>query len=936
MHKFFKFLLIIALAPIVMACPTQKDKVELKYEQYTLDNGLKVVLHQDLSDPLVAIAIQYHVGSGREKPGKTGFAHFFEHMLFQRSENLPRNAFFQKIAKLGGEFNGSTNSDGTNYYESVPRDAMEKILWMESDRMGFFINTVTQGGLEREIDVVSNEKRQNYDSQPYGYSSIIMSKEMFPAGHPYSWTTIGEIADLKSATLDDVKDFYRTYYVPNNATLVLAGDFDIAQAKELIQKYFGEIKKGGDVEKPKVQPLVFETTKKMVYEDAFAKLPQITLSYPTVEQYNSDSYAIQYFTSLFANGKKAPLYKIIVEEKKLAPSVGAYNMSREVAGYTQINVRAFEGVNLNEVYTATEEAFARFEKDGVDEQELQKLKVMQEVGLYNRLSGVQGKALLMARDNEFGGSPGESFKELAKYQAVTKKDVMRVYEKYFKGRPYFALSIVPKGKPELALAESAIATVAVENVAEQTMKSKGGKVVDDEYVRTPSAIDRSVEPEFLPNAPSITVPQIWTSKLANGMSVYGITQNELPLVQANIGMKGGMLLDPKNKNGVAYITAALMNEGTALKTPEELESAMGLLGARIRFYSDVEGMGVSISGLSKNFKEVIALTEEMMLQPRFDSAALARIKTQIKSMIRQNSVDPGSIAMAVTGRLLYGSEATLALDAYGSAQSIDSITMDDVKAFYTANYSPSIASFTIAGAVDQKETEKTVASLVEKWKAKDVIVPEPKAGVAAKRGTIYFVDYPNAPQSMIVVSKTSVPYNSPDFYPIVIANYRLGQGSQGILFDVLRLQKGFTYGAYSSVRAGEYLNAFMASSSVQGSATKESVQIFHDLIGNYSESINEDQLASTKNSMLRAKASSFETLGALVSMLDNIARYNLPFDYVKQQEETIKTMTLEQAKEIIKKNLNVNEMVFVVVGDAKSQLKPLESLGLGKPVLVTR
>ena len=251
MHKFFKFLLIIALAPIVMACPTQKDKVELKYEQYTLDNGLKVVLHQDLSDPLVAIAIQYHVGSGREMPGKTGFAHFFEHMLFQRSENLPRNAFFQKIAKLGGEFNGSTNSDGTNYYESVPRDAMEKILWMESDRMGFFINTVTQGGLEREIDVVSNEKRQNYDSQPYGYSSIIMSKEMFPAGHPYSWTTIGEIADLKSATLDDVKDFYRTYYVPNNATLVLAGDFDIAQAKELIQKYFGEIKKGGDVEKPK-------------------------------------------------------------------------------------------------------------------------------------------------------------------------------------------------------------------------------------------------------------------------------------------------------------------------------------------------------------------------------------------------------------------------------------------------------------------------------------------------------------------------------------------------------------------------------------------------------------------------------------------------------------------------------------------------------------
>lgn len=936
MSKLFKSLLFIALTSFAMACSTQKEAVELKYEQYTLDNGLKVVLHQDLSDPMVAIAIQYHVGSGREKLGKTGFAHFFEHMLFQRSENLPRNAFFQKIAKLGGEFNGSTNSDGTNYYESVPRDAMEKVLWMESDRMGFFINTVTQGGLEREIDVVSNEKRQNYDSQPYGHSSTIMAKEMFPAGHPYSWTTIGEIADLKSATLDDVKEFYHTYYVPNNATLVLAGDFDIAQAKELIQKYFGEIKKGGDVEKPKVQPLTFEATKKMVFEDAFAKLPQITLSYPTVEQYSNDSYAIQYFTSIYANGKKSPLYKIIVEEKKLAPSVGAYNMSREIAGYTQVSVRAFEGVNLNDVYTAIEEAFARFEKDGVDEQELQKLKALQEVNLYNRLSGVQGKALMMARDNEFGGTPDVSFKELAKYQAVTKEDIMRVYEKYFKGRPYFALSIVPKGKPELALAESTPATVAVENVAEQTMKSKGGKIVDDEYVRTQSAIDRSVEPEFLPNAPAITVPAIWTGKLANGMSIYGITQNELPLVQANIAMKGGMLLDPEKKNGVGFITAALMNEGTALKTPEELESAMGLLGARIRFYSDVEGMGVSISGLSKNFKDVIALTEEMMLQPRFDSAALARTKTRIKSMIRQNSVDPRSIAMDVTGKLLYGSESTLALDAYGTAESVDSITMDDVKAFYNANYSPSISSFTIAGAIDQKETEKILASLVEKWKAKDVTIPEPKAGVAAKAGTIYFVDYPNAPQSTIVVSKTSMPLNSPDYYPAVIANYRLGQGSQGMLFDVLRLQKGFTYGAYSTVIGAEHLNIFMASSSVQGSTTKESVQIFHDLIGGYAETLNDEILSSTKNSMLRAKASSFETLGALVSMLDNIARYNLPFDYVKQQEETIKTITLEQAKEIIKKNLNINEMIYVVVGDAKSQMKPLESLGLGKPVLVTR
>ncbi|MEN6618286.1 MAG: pitrilysin family protein [Rikenellaceae bacterium] len=936
MSKLLKSLFFTFLAMFTLSCATKEPRVELNYEQYTLDNGLKIILHEDHSDPLVALAIQYHVGSGREKPGKTGFAHFFEHMLFQRSENLPRNAFFQNIAKMGGSFNGSTNSDGTNYYEAVPRDALEKVLWMESDRMGFFINTVTQGGMDREVDVVSNEKRQNYDSQPYGQSSIITSKEMFPAGHPYSWTTIGEIADLKSATLEDVKEFYGTYYVPNNATLVLTGDFDIKQAKELIQKYFGEIKKGIDVPKPAIQPLALDSTKKIVWEDPYARLPQISVDYPTVEAYNKDSYALQYFASLFANGKKSPLYKIVVEEKKLAPFVGAYNMSREVAGYAQIGIRAFDGINLNDVYTAIEEAFARFEKEGVDMQELQKLKVMQEVNLYNRITGVQGKALMMARDNEFAGKPDASFDDLKKYQAVTKEDIMAVYEKYFKGKPYFALSVIPKGKPELALAGSVPAKIVMENVADQKMKSAGGKIVDDKYVRTKSSFDRSVEPAYLPNTPSITVPPVWTSKLSNGMDLFGITQSELPIIQVNIELKGGMLLDPANKIGLSYLNAELMNEGTALKTPEELESAMGLLGARIQVSSDIEGMGISISCLAKNFKDVMALTEEMVLQPRFDETALTRIKSEIKSYIHQASVNPQEIARAVTNKLLFGADARIAQIPYGTAESLDSITMDDIKTFYNTFMSPAIANFNIAGAIDQATCEKAIASLVEKWKTKDVTVPEPSPGIPAKRAQIYFVDYPNAPQSMIMVSKTGVPYSSPDYYPCVIANYRLGSGSQGMLFDVLRLQKGFTYGAYSSFAGQEYLNTFTASSSVQASTTKEAIETFKSLISNYGTEYNEDLLNTTKNSMLRAKASSFETLGALVGMLNNISSYNLPFDYVKQQEETINNMTVEQAKAVIAKNIDVNEMIYVVVGDAKTQLKPLNSLGLGSVILVDK
>ncbi len=935
MKNLLKFMVLIASSFLVFSC-AKNGSVKLNYEKYVLGNGLEVVLHQDLSDPIVAVAIQYHVGSGREKPGKTGFAHFFEHMLFQRSENLPRNAFFQKIARMGGTFNGSTNTDGTNYYETVPRDALEKVLWMESDRMGYFINTVTQGGLEREIDIVSNEKRQNYDSQPYGQSSIIVAKELFPAGHPYSWTTIGEIADLRSATLEDVKEFYKRFYVPNNATLVIAGDFDVALVKELVNKYFGEIPKGADVEKPVVSNPVIPATKYVMWEDAYAKLPQLTLTFPTVEQYHPDSYALQAFTTLFAGGKKSPLYKVLVEEKRLAPNVNAMNMSREVAGSAAISVRAFEDVNLNFVYGAIQEAFAKFEKDGVDATELEKFKVMQEVNLYNRMSSINGKAIMMARDNEFGGSPDLSLKELEKYRAVTAEAILAVYEKYFKDKSHLALSVVPAGKADLAVNYSRMADIVMEKVEDQQMKSSGGKITDDSYEKSQSAFDRSVEPGYLPNTPEFNVPQVWKSSLSNGMAIYGITQKELPVVQFTINIRGGMMMDPPGKGGLSYLNARLMNEGTALRSAEELESAMGLLGARISVSSDVEGVNVNVTALTRNFTKVIELTEEILLNPRFDEDALARVKQETKSLIKQSSADPAAVARRTRDILLYGADGTLSRSVYGTVKSIDSITIDDIKEFYKLAFSPSVATMNIAGSIDKLTCESALATLAKDWKTTDLTVPEPVQGTPAKAGHIYFVDNPGSPQSMIIVGKRGLSFNDPDFYPATIVNYRLGAGSQGMLFDVLRLQRGFTYGASSSFEAGKYYNNFSASSSVQASTTPEAVKIFRELIGGYGNTFNDELLSETKNSMTKAMASSFETLGSLVKMLSNISYFNLPEDYVKQHEQILNNMTLEEAKAAISRNLNINEMVIVVVGDARTQLKLIEAAGLGKPILVSR
>lgn len=921
---------------LLTACNTTEPGISLPFEQYTLDNGLKVVLHQDHSDPIVAVAIQYHVGSGREKPGRTGFAHFFEHMLFQRSENLPRNAFFQKIARLGGDFNGSTNADGTNYYETVPRDALEKVLWMESDRMGFFINTVTQGGLEREIDIVSNEKRQNYDSQPYGQSSIIIAKEFYPQGHPYSWTTIGEIEDLRNATIDDVKEFYSTYYVPSNATLVISGDFDNALAKELVDKYFAEIPNPHKVEVPKPQPVTLEASKYVMWEDAYARLPQITSVYPTVEQYHPDSYVVSAFTTLFAQGKNSPLYKVIVDEKKLASNVSAYNMSREVAGQAQISVRTHDGINLNDVYGAIKEAFEKFEKEGVNPQELEKYKVMTEVNMYNRLSSIMGKAIMMARDNEFSGTPDKSIKDLEIIRNITAEQVMEVYDKYFKNKEHLVLSMVPRGQASLAVEGSRMAEVTLEKVEDQQMKSQGGKIIDDPYERSVSKIDRSIEPGYLPNTPTINLPQIWNTKLSNGMEVYGITQSELPVVELNITLKGGLVTDPEGMEGLSYLNARLMNEGTALKTAEELESAMGLLGARIRVSSGIEQMSIDISALKRNLPQIIELTREIMLSPRFDEDALERIKQETLQSLRQASADPRMIARNTRDRLLYGETGTLARSYTGTPESIAGITIDDIKNHYNSYFSPDIAAVNVAGDILQEECAEVLAQLAGEWTPKETVLPQPIQGIPAKGGQIYFVDNPGSPQSMIYVSKQGISYGDSDFYPAYIANYRLGNGSQGMLFDVLRLQKGYTYGAYSSFDGGALYNNFTAYSSVQASTTPDALATFRDLITNYPAVYTQEMLDETRNSLRKSMASSFETLGSLTGLLQNISYYKLPLDYVKQQEEMLAGMTVEQAREMIEKHMRAGDMVFIVVGDAKTQLKPLEKLGLGKPILVAK
>lgn len=932
MKNLIKAFLIFTVIAAVSCQKKSDDKLTIPFEKYQLENGLNVVLHEDKSDPIVAVAVYYHVGSNREVPGRTGFAHLFEHMMFQQSENVPEDQFFRYIQSAGGTLNGSTNQDRTNYYQTIPKNALEMVLWMESDRMGYLANTITKQAFAIQQNVVQNEKRQNYDNRPYGHSSTVMARAMFPAGHPYSWTTIGEIEDLFNATVDDVKEFHGRFYIPNNATLAITGDFDREQVKELVQKYFGEIPKGPDVEKLTPLPVTLAETKKLYHEDNFANTPQYTMAFPTPERYSKDSYALSALSDIIAGGKKSPMYSVLVKEKKLTSNVMARNGAQELAGTFVISVNANPGVSLAQVEDAIFEAFKRFETEGFTEKDLERVKAGQETSFYNMISSVQGKAFRLAEYDIFAGDPGFYKRDMANMMAVTVNDVKRVYEQYIKGKNYVATSFVPKGKVDMAAAGSVNAGIVEENILTATeVKIEAGD--GGEIKKTPASFDRSVKPPLGPDV-SVTVPSVWKSELANGIKLFGIQHTEVPLVQYNIVIEGGHMLDAIGAPGVANMLALMLNEGTKNKTPEELEEEIDLLGAMIRVYAGQEDITVSVNTLARNFEKTLAIVEEMLLAPRWDTLALELSRTRVLNSLRRNSIDPTYLGSMALTRLTLGSDNIFATDVSGTPESVKTLTMDDIKTFYEKNISPSVARFLVVGSIDQARVEKALASLVANWHAKEVQMPQVIFAPAPEKSAVYFVDVPGAKQSNIYIGAPGIPRGHPDYFPAFVANYKLGGSFNGYVNLVLREEKGFTYGARTNLNGQKNFGAFVASSAVRSTATLESAEIFRDLMKKYREGVSQGDVDFTRDALLKGNALRFETQQALLGMLNTMSTYGLPDDYIAREEDYVRNLSVEGVNAMVQKYIDPMKMYYVIAGDAATQLKELKKLGFGEPVLV--
>ncbi len=900
-------------------------------EKYALANGLTVVLHEDHSDPIASVVIYYHVGSSRETEGKTGFAHLFEHMMFQKSENVGEDQLFKNIQGAGGSLNGSTNEDVTNYYEVVPKNALEMALWLESDRMGYLENTVTKSALVNQQNVVQNEKRQSVDNAPYGFNESLILKNLYPKGHPYSWTVIGEMQDLTNATVEDVKAFHKKFYSPNNAFLVISGDINKGDVKVLVEKYFGEIPGGEKIEKRAPMAASLSTTIRLYHEDNFARAPMLTMVFPTVEQFSKDSYALEFLGSLLANSKKAPLYTILVKDKKLTSRVSARNGSQEIAGSFTISVTANPGVNLSEVEKAIFEGFDKFEKDGFTEEDIARIKAGNETSFYRAFSSVQSKAFTLAEYTMLTNDPEYYKKDLANSQSVTMADIKAVFEKYIKGKNFVETSFVPKGQTNLIVEGSVNAGIVEEDVT-KAAEVKADAIAEEAIIKTPTKFDRSVMPPIGPD-PEVTIPKPWSASLTNGMKIWGITQNELPMVQYSIVIDGGHMLDNIEKAGVANLVATMMNEGTKNKTPEQLEDAIGLLGASIRVSSGNENISINVSSLTRNFEKTLALVEEIILEPRWDEEQFALAKSRIINTLKRNAANPNYLASSTLNKLMYG-DNILAIDASGTEPSVAAMTIDDLKDYYVKYVSPSIARFLVVGDVDQPKVEVALAGLNKKWLAKEVVVPDIKIPGPPQKSQLYFVDVPGAKQSVISIGTPSIPRSDPDFNAATVANYKLGGSFNGVLNLILREEKGFTYGARSSFSGAKNYGSFTASSMVRTNSTLESVTIFKTEMEKYRNNIPQEYIDFTKSSLLKGNALRFETLGGLLGMLNTMTSYNLPLDYIKQEEAFVKGLTVEKELELANKYIDPSKMYYVVVGDAKTQLKELEKVGLGKPILV--
>ena len=896
MHSTLAVLLLaVALAASSSA---QTKEIDIPYEKFVLDNGLTVIVHEDHKAPIVAVNIWYHVGSKNEKPGKTGFAHLFEHLMFGGSEHSS-GRYIDTMERIGAtDLNGTTNADRTNYFQNVPTSALDLTLWMESDRMGHLLGALDQKTLELQRGVVQNEKRQG-ENQPYGVTHQLITQNTYPAGHPYSWTTIGEMADLDAASMKDVQEWFKTYYGPSNVVLVLAGDIDVKTAREKVTKYFGDIPSGPPVAHQQVWIAKMSGTHRQIVQD---RVPQARIykiwNIPQVGTAESDYLGL--VTNCLSQGKSSRFYKRLVYEDQIATEAAAFTDDREISGQFYVRATARQGQSLAQVEKELDEELARFLKDGPTPAELERVKAQYEAGLtrgIERIGGFGGKSDVLAEGQVYRGTP-EAYKiSLKRVQLATAEDLRAAAQKWLSDGVYI-LEVDPF----------------------------------PEYTTAATGADRSKAPDT-GTPPELKLPKLQRTTLSNGLKVILAERHEVPLVNFTLAADAGFASDSTTSPGTANLAMQVLTDGTQSRNTLQISDELETLGATVRGYSNLDLSFVSLSALSAKLDPSLELYADVLLHPSYPENEVKREQKLVLAGIEREQNTPTTLGSRVLPGLLYGAGHPYGnpLTGTGTKESAGKLTREDLVKFHDTWLRPNNSTLIVVGDTTLKEVTPKLEKLFAGWKGGNVPAKNVKAVPIAAKSAVYLIDKPGALQSVIFAGVLAPPRANPQEIAIEAMNDSLG-GTFGARLNMnLREDKHWSYGVRSVLRDARSQRPFYAVAPVQTDKTKESLaemnKEFRGIVGDHP--VTTDELLKIQANETLKLPGSRETLDALGQSIVDLVQFGLPDDYYETYAGKVRALKPADVSAAAREIVRPDNLIWVIVGDRAKIEAGVRELNLG-------
>ena len=885
---------LLALASVALA-----GDIEIPYTEYTLDNGLRLIVHEDKKAPIVAVNVWYHVGSKNEKPGKTGFAHLFEHLMFNGTENYDDEYFkpFERVGATGQ--NGTTNFDRTNYFQNVPKTALDMALWMESDRMGHLLGAVTQEKLDEQRGVVQNEKRQG-DNQPYGKVLYHILEGVFPEGHPYSWSVIGSMDDLNAASLEDVQDWFKTYYGPNNAVLVVAGDVVADEVLEKVKLYFGDIPPGPPISKYGVWPVKLSKDKYEVLQDRVPQAQYYKL-WGGPHLTSEDTDLLNLAGDVLAGGKNSRLYERLVYNEQIATGAQAGMFANEIGGVFWIVVTAQPGGDLEAIKRAVDEEVDRLKRDGISEDEIERVKAARRGGFVRgieRIGGFGGKSDVLASNAVYAGSPDFYKVQLQRFEDASTTTIESAIDRWLIAGAYH-LEVHPF--PELQA------------------EGKGA--------------DRSQVPETA-SFPEVAFTDFERGSLSNGLELIVAPRTSIPTINMSLSFDAGFASDQFGEPGTSSLAMAMLDEGTKRRTALQISDELDRISATISAQSSLDSSTVTLDTLSENVDKALDLYADVVLNPAFHEADLERLRKQRLAQIRQEKNQPVSMALRTFPKLLFGEghAYSMPLTGSGTEESVSRITRKSLLDYHRTWLKPNNATMIIVGDTTMAEIKPKLEKLFARWKPANVPIKNIASVPVSAGQRVFLIDRPGSEQSIIFAGNVAPPTGDVNEIALETMNEIIGGSFTSRINMNLREDKSWAYGARTLIQDAEGQRPFFAYAPVQTDKTMESMAEIKRELSEYlsSNPATDEEVAKVQDKNTLSLPGRWETNAAVLRDIGEIVTYDLPDNYWDTYAESVRSLSLKQITDVAGQAIKPDNLTWVVVGDREKIESRIRELELGE------